>query len=164
MNILSTIVGFLVTRLMDNLLVLFAILFIAIVIDIYLYRQYLEDKSYIQRAKTSWPKTIGKVTSARRHDGSGYSTAEGSVAGSHYNMITYSYEVGSKSYKKTEYVNTDRSFLDRFPQDTEVTVFYNPQHPKDAMWEYRTEPNLGVLILIDIILFIFSILAVLINP
>lgn len=163
MSILSGVVGFLVTRFMNNLLGLIAILFFGIVIDVYLYRQYLGDKNYIQTAKTIWPKVTAKVTSAKRHDGSGYQSGESQVAGSHYNMVTYSYEVGNKSYKKTEYVDAERSFLDRFPKDTEVTVFYNPHDPKDAMWEYRTEPNLGVLVLLDIVLLIFAIIVVIFN-
>lgn len=163
MNLFSVITDFLYTRFMNNLLALIVFFVMAMIVNIYFYREYIIEKQRYKTAKAKWTKVTGKVTSTRRHDGNGYQSINGWVAGTHYNMVTYSYEAGNKSYKKTEYVNTDRSFLDQFPRDTEVVVYYNPLNPKDAMWEYRVEPKLGFLKFINIILLFFAILIMLFN-
>jgi hypothetical protein len=163
MSIFSDVTGFLITRFMNNLMALIAFFIAAILVNVYMYREYLHEKRRYKAARTEWAKVTGKVTSTRRHDGAGYQSVGHWVAGSHYNMVTYNYEAGKKSYKKTEYINEDRSFLDRFPKDAEVTVFYNPLNPKDAMWEYRVEPKLGLLKFLNIIILIFAILTMLFN-
>ena len=157
------IFGFLASRIMDNLLLLFVMLVVIAIVNVYLYREFMEEKQLYILAHTQWVKTTGKVSSAKRHDGSGYQSVGHSVAGGHYNLVTYAYEVGDKRYTKTEYLGGERKDLANYPIDSEMTVFYDPKHPRQSMWEYAGEPKPDLLKLINIVLFIFTILMVLIK-
>ena len=168
MQIFSSVTGLLATRLMDNLANLIAFSLFVIVADGYFIRQYINDNRRLKTARTGWPKVTGHVTSTRWHEGRGYQSVGHPVVGTSYGMVTYSYEVGSKSYKKTAYLTTDRDELAAvYPKNAEVTVFYDPRKPEDGLWEKdveRTRSGLGFLVFMNLLFLFFGILIIVIYP
>lgn len=81
----------------------------------------------------AWPSTPGvitemRITETRGNDGGRETTA----------VVKYSYAVNGKTYQgdrvKVE-MATNPTDAQRYPKGTQVTVFYNPKQPGDAVLE-----------------------------
>ena len=100
-----------------------------------------------------WARTHGTIISSRVIERCCNSYTEGS-----YPEISYRYAVGDRQYMSTSiealYVANQwggavHSTVERFPAGQEVTVFFNPQEPTQAVLEQgmRTSLPLALLVL-----------------
>jgi hypothetical protein len=113
----------------------------------------------VRRAR-HWPSTSGTVLKARvrtrrRTDVEGRSRFESEP------LVTYEYEVNGRIYRGTRLSFAERispgeidAWLKRYPQGKNVTVYYNPADPSQAVLERSLPPVVvkGVLLLLVIFL------------
>lgn len=102
------------------------------------------------RKVENWPSVTGLITTSRHHTGSGMKTRSGV-------WIEYSYSVNGQQYKCQEiepgidfYFSTT-DLLQRYPLGAEVTVYYDPQTPQDAVLRKKNS-NLIVLPLLIVLI------------
>lgn len=130
--------------------VLFGLAFVAIgVVIFFLGLRYLR----LAKASAGWPATQGSITTARvRVDDRGESSE------SYHPEITYSYSVMGTSYEGSRriigatrgYSNRRgaEAFLQAYPVGQQVTVYYDPQKPSEAVLEAGTTRGaIGTLII-----------------
>ena len=110
--------------------------FIFVVLNFFMYRTIAETQSR-EKAVQTWPTVTGKIgtSEARSHRHGGHQSAV-------FPHVTYTYEVNGKTYHSSNIMaggeigglNVE-STLARYPQGAQVTVYYDPQNPKDAVLE-----------------------------
>jgi hypothetical protein len=104
--------------------------------NFFLYREIVITQNR-ENATQTWPTVTGKITASkvkRQHD-----SENGPVE---YPHISYTYEVNGKKHHSSNImaggelggVNVE-STLARYPLGSQVTVYYDPQNPKDAVLE-----------------------------
>lgn len=107
-----------------------------------------------------WPATTGTIVSSER--------AEGSFADADTNwvpVVRYSYQANDRTHTSdvvasTRLVSGGASFtekvLAKYPAGSQVTVYYNPQEPEEAVLE-RSDPGVKAMYILfgvfDAILF-----------
>ena len=105
------------------------------------------------RGMAAWPSVRGRVTGGAVVANSTFD--DGSPA--YYPVISYQYEVAGKEYqgKRRTLVNVGvggvlrgaaQQVVARYPVGSEVTVFYDPEDPGEAVLE-RTSPVAGPILL-----------------
>lgn len=106
---------------------------------VFLYRRSQQAK-VARDAAQAWPYTSGMVLSSSvRTRRSGNST-------SHSPVVVYSYEVNGKTYRSqiikagNQYMSVRimgqaQDTVDRYPAGASVTVYYNPDNPKESALE-----------------------------
>ena len=110
--------------------------FIFVLVNFFLYREIVSTQNRENAAQT-WPTVTGKITASkvkRQHD-----SENGPVD---YPHVSYTYEVNGKTHRSSNIMaggelggmNVE-STLARYPQGSQVTVYYDPQNPKDAVLE-----------------------------
>lgn len=109
---------------------------ILVVLNFFMYRSITESQNREKAAQT-WPTTTGTIgtSEARTHRHSGRQSAP-------FPHVTYTYEVNGKTYHSSNIMPGGeigglnvQSTLARYPQGAQVTVYYDPQNPKDAVLE-----------------------------
>ena len=109
------------------------------------------------KAINDWPSTSGTVTSSRIEE---HSDSEGGTTD--YAAVTYAYEVGGVKYSGSRIspgptvggTGADQ-VVARYPVNSQVTVFHNPQDPSDAVLEKKAPALMWlwiVLVAIDCVL------------
>jgi hypothetical protein len=104
--------------------------------NFFLYREIVITQNR-ENATQIWPTVTGKITTSnvkKRHD-----SEHGNVA---YPHVSYTYEVDGKIHHSSNIMaggelggmNVE-STLARYPLSSQVTVYYDPQNPKDAVLE-----------------------------
>jgi hypothetical protein len=104
--------------------------------NFFLYREIMSTQNRENAAQT-WPTVTGEIIASKvkkRHD-----SEHGPVE---YPHVSYTYEVNGKTHHSSNImaggeiggVNVE-STLTRYPQGSKVTVYYDPQNPKDAVLE-----------------------------
>ena len=101
--------------------------------------QYISDERKAEKDASQWPSVNGTVLSARL-------VSHGSIRyRADFPEISYSYEVGGKVYKSKHIAAGGemggvgaQSVLDRYPVSSQVTVYYDPKNPKDAVLEKKS--------------------------
>lgn len=110
--------------------------FIFLVGNFFLYREIAKTQKR-ENAALTWPTVYGEITVSkvnRRHD-----SEHGYVE---YPHVSYTYEVNGKKYHSSNIMAGGElggvkveSTLARYPLGSNVTVYYDPQNPKDAVLE-----------------------------
>src|SRR5690349_15269896 len=108
------------------------------------------------KAVSGWPDTSGTVVASQIE---WRSDSEGSTQ---YPAVLYSYTVMGQSYSSTRIApgvemggSGAGKVVARYPVNSQVTVYYNPQNPSDAVLEKKAGSQIlfwGLLILFDCIL------------
>jgi hypothetical protein len=101
--------------------------------------QYISDERKAEKDASQWPSVNGTVLSARL-------VSHGSIRyRADFPEISYSYEGGGKVYKSKHIAAGGemggvgaQSVLDRYPVASQVTVYYDPQKPKNAVLEKKS--------------------------
>jgi hypothetical protein len=108
--------------------------------NFFLYREiaYAQNR---ENATQTWPTVTGEIVTSetRVHRRTSTGTGHGSVRFPH---ISYTYEVNGKTHNSSNIVaggeiggmNVETA-LARYPQGSKVTVYYDPNNPKDAILE-----------------------------
>ena len=146
---------------------LFIILFIgdifaimAAVIDFFLVLAVMGGRDAEKAVKT-WPSVTGIVLSSRavRRGREGFNDHTSGL----FPEITYSYEVAGKSYTSQNiwpgggkgYGGPGRpGILARFPENSQTTVYYDPNDPGSAVLE-RNNPNIKIVLVIVVVVTVF---------
>ena len=100
---------------------------------------FLEEIAYTrdrENAAETWPSVIGKISASEVR----VSRAGRRHGTTQFPHVSYTYEVNGKAYHSSNImaggeiggVNVE-STLARYPNGSEVTVYYNPQKPNDAV-------------------------------
>ena len=123
------------TNILAVLIVTCAIGLFLVLGNFFMLRTIMETKNR-EKAVKSWPSVTGKVgiSEARIHRTDGHDTD--------FPHVSYSYEVNGKTYRSSNIlpggdiggVNVE-STLARYPKGADVTVYYDPHNPKDAVLE-----------------------------
>ena len=101
--------------------------------------QYISDERKAEKAASQWPSVNGTVLSARL-------VSHGSIRHrADFPEVSYSYEVDGKTYK-SKHISaggemggvTASSVLARYPVGSQVTVYYDPKKPKNAVLEKKS--------------------------
>ena len=130
---------------LNNLTYVFLILFIGFLMFVfaafmdYYMVQYISDERRAEKDASQWPSVNGTVLSARL-------VSHGSIRyRADFPEISYSYEVGGKVYKSKHIAAGGemggvgaQSVLDRYPVSSQVTVYYDPKNPKNAVLEKKS--------------------------
>lgn len=117
------------------------------------------------RAARSWLPTPGKVVDSRvvarkkKPGDIGYNeSSEGNVA--NYAFVQYEYTVNGKTHRCDRVSIADHGAndeveltLERYPVGTDVTVYYNPKNPKQAVIEREMPAGIGYGIILLLALF-----------
>ena len=105
---------------------------------------------YYKASKSkSWPKVVGTITKAEK----GTETTQmrhGNMMSKVYKAdISYQYKVANKIYRsnklcigpelKTSFEHSADRFLKKYPEGSEVSVYYNPINPSDCCLERRAD-------------------------
>lgn len=125
--------------LIDLMIVLLIVAVFALifgVLNFFMYRTITETQRR-EKAVQTWPTVTGTIgtSEARTHRHSGRQSAT-------FPHVTYTYEVNGKTHHSSNIMaggeigglNVE-STLARYPQGSKVTVYYDPQNPKDAVLE-----------------------------
>lgn len=119
-------------------------------------------------ALKEWQSTTGIITASaleRRSRGTNRGYAN-------YAAIRYSYQAGGQAYQGTKFDlgpalrdKEAKKLIARYPVNTQVTVFYNPQNPSEAVLEKRN-PTQWVWWFIAIVFacVFYNIIGMLIQP
>lgn len=113
-----------------------AVGFIFVVVNFLLLRDTIHTQNR-EKTTLTWSTTEGTITTSKvrkQHD-----TENGNVS---YPRVTYTYEVDGKKHHSSNImaggeiggINVE-STLARYPLGLKVTVYYDPQNPKDAVLE-----------------------------
>ena len=130
---------------LNNLVNVFLIIFIGFLMVLfaaltnYYMVQYISDERKAEKDASEWPSVNGTVLSARL-------VSHGSIRyRADFPEISYSYEVGGKVYKSRHISAggemggvTAQSVLARYPVGSQVTVYYDPKKPKNAVLEKKS--------------------------
>lgn len=118
------------------LIIIAAFGLILVVLNFFMYRTITETQNR-ENAVRTWPSVTGEVgtSEARTHRHEGHQSAP-------FPHVTYTYEVDGKTYHSSNIMaggdvggmNVENT-LARYPQGAKVTVYYDPQNPKDAVLE-----------------------------
>ena len=120
-----------------TLLIVWGLLgFVFVLGNFFLYREIVHTQNR-ENATLTWPTVPGEITASKvkkRHD-----SENGTVE---YPHISYTYEVNGKKHHSSNIMaggelggmNVE-STLARYPLGLKVTVYYDPQNPKDAVLE-----------------------------
>lgn len=107
----------------------------ALLVIFFLYRSIAEAQKR-EKAVTQWPSVTGTVVKSE------VKVRKTSEDYTEYPDITYTYEVMGKAYRCKQILPGGEiggmgveSTLKRYPMNAQVTVYYNPQNPKDAVLE-----------------------------
>ena len=101
--------------------------------------QYISDERKAEKAASQWPSVNGTVLSARL-------VSHGSIRyRADFPEVSYSYEVDGKTYK-SKHISaggevggvTASGVLARYPVGSQVTVYYDPKKPKNAVLEKKS--------------------------
>lgn len=94
----------------------------------------------------SWPSTTGRISSASIKESTS-TDDDGSVSVAFYPAVEYNYQVNDVRYtgRRLSFggiqARSSRkpamAALERYPEDAEVTVYYNPAKPEDAVLERK---------------------------
>jgi hypothetical protein len=98
------------------------------------------------KASQSWPSTVGHVVEARVRESTS-TDSDGDSQTRYSPYVKYEYDVAGRSYLGERLVfgpiatsprpNKIQAVLGRYPPGTQVTVYYDPENPKDAVLERR---------------------------
>lgn len=123
------------TNVLDVLIITCVIGLFLIVGNFFLLRTIMETQKR-ETAVRSWPSVTGKVglSEVRVHRTDGHDTD--------FPHVSYTYEVDGKTHRSSNIlpggdvggINVE-STLARYPKGAEVTVYYDPHNPKDAVLE-----------------------------
>lgn len=105
------------------------------------------------RKAASWPSTIGTVVMSdleARHGSKGHYV--------NYPVVVYQYRVGGASYESRkvspgmEWGGTGAGkVVERYPAGSQVTVYYNPDNPAEALLE-RKSPSIMIWLWITLVI------------
>ncbi len=125
-----------ITNILTLLIFLCSFGFIFMVVNFFLYREIVQTQKR-ENATQTWPTVSGEITASkinRRHD-----SEQGYVE---YPHVSYTYEVNGKKHHSSNIMAGGElggvkveSTLARYPLGSQVTVYYDPQNPKDAVLE-----------------------------
>jgi len=105
----------------------------------FLYRR-SQQANVARAAAQAWPHTSGTVLRSR------VQTRRSGNSTSHYPVVVYEYEVGGRRFQGQTIKAGDQFMsvrimgqadetVDRYPVGKHVTVYYNPQNPKESALE-----------------------------
>lgn len=107
----------------------------ALLVNFFLYRSIVRAQNR-EKAVTQWPSVTGTVVKSE------VKVRKTSEDYTEYPDITYTYEVMGKAYRCKQILPGGeiggmdvQSTLKRYPMDAQVTVYYDPHNPKDAVLE-----------------------------
>ncbi|MFN8383858.1 MAG: DUF3592 domain-containing protein [Anaerolineales bacterium] len=109
--------------------------FAAILTNFFLYRMVIDAQNK-EKAVMQWPSVTGTVVKSE------VGIHKTSESHTEYPDVTYTYEVMGKAYRCKQIlpggdisgVNV-QSTLNRYPLNAQITVYYDPHNPKDAVLE-----------------------------
>jgi hypothetical protein len=122
-----------------NILLIGGLMALFAVLTDYYMLQYISDERKAEREASQWPSVNGTVLSARL-------VSHGSIRyRADYPEVTYSFEVDGKTYK-SKHISaggemggvTAEGVLARYPVGSQVTVYYNPKKPNNAVLEKKS--------------------------
>ena len=112
------------------------------------------NKSIIIEESKSWPTAAGKVIHSSYHRKKTYvEIADGAWMKEYYYeiLIKYAYSISGKIYSsekiclsKANIVNSSKeaiTMVEKYPKSGDITVYYNPTNPSQAILESRYEDN-----------------------
>ena len=131
----------------------FLLLFAGVGIFLVLRTQRNKKKAEVSQA---WPSTLGQVTDS--HVKRSESTdADGDTTTNYSAQVAYTYQVGGQDYSSQKvtfgftpsYSNQSKAQgeADRYPVGKQVTVYYDPSKPSDAVLERQVSGGKVVMIL-----------------
>jgi flagellar basal body-associated protein FliL len=137
---------------LESIIPIVIILFVLVVLNVV----FLAIIYFTQRkvnAINEWPTTTGKIlTSQTEWRSSGESSAE-------YPVVLYSYRANAQEFQGRRIAPGmevggigARKVVERYPVNSQVTVYYNPQNPEDAVLEKKA----GSQILLWVLLVVFD--------
>jgi hypothetical protein len=133
-------------------------------IGLVLYSQSSKKKA---GASLQWPATPGTITvsDVRR---SSSTDDDGHTTFSYYPHVEYTYSVGGQALTSKQVAfggtqgfsdpNKASTLLAKYPVNTSVRVFYNPQKPSEAVLEQRAGSGAKAALIIGIILIVISVM------
>lgn len=149
-------------------ILLFILTVMSVILGLYTVRMYRARFKADQQSKT-WPTTTGKITSSRIDEFMGRAkTATGSRRTIYTPQIKFSYTVDGKQYHGDRIGNGDyqsyteyspNRLIKRYPAQSEVTIYYNPADPTDALLQPTAAGNLIGLI-VGTIISLFGVICI----
>lgn len=113
------------------------------------YIGYVWFKELKVKASQSWPSVSGKITRSKVVQKTSHNAASGSPNMTYQADIEYRYKVRTRSLKGhticiggevyTSFTDRADRWVQRYPEDSEVTIYYNPKNPKEACLERSGE-------------------------
>lgn len=127
------------TGLFTTVVILGALGFTAILANFFLYRMVIETQNK-EKAVMQWPSVTGTVVKSEIRI---HRTSEDHTE---FPDITYTYEVMGKAYRCKQILPGGeiggmdiQSTLNRYPLNAQITVYYDPHNPKDAVLERESK-------------------------
>lgn len=116
-------------------IILGALGFIAVLVNFFLYRMVVNAQNK-EKEVMKWPSVAGTVVTSE------IGIHHTSESNTEYPNIAYTYEVMGKAYRCKQIlpggdisgINV-QSTLDHYPLGAQITVYYDPHNPKDAVLE-----------------------------
>ncbi len=111
----------------------------------------------------NWPTVSGKVILSRVVESKG---AGESALTSYYADIAFTYAVNGKEITSgmvsmSDLISTDKSYHEKlvakYPQDARVTVFYNPNNPRDGVLEPGFTGDLFIPLIVGGVVFLLGV-------